>query len=214
MNTLVSRRHFLAGALALRAIDLVAQAGNTNSAGNLVANEAGGFLFVPGTPLFRFAAVAAPGFDIVRATFRHPPLSRKASMRSSGTCARRAGPSPSSRQPAFVVAGIPEVRFLEKSQEIVAPNDVSLEGLRQKTVFVLESIERLLASIGAKWNDVTGIQLYTIRDLHPLIESVVLPRIGPAAARGIHWHYTLLPLEGGDVEIDVRSVREELNLEA
>lgn len=59
--------------------------------------------------------------------------------------------------------------------------------------------------MGAGWSDVTGIQLYTVRDLHPLIESV-----GEAAMRGIQWHYVLLPVAGGDVEIDVRLVRAEL----
>ena len=80
-------------------------------------------------------------------------------------------------------------------------------------MFVLESIERLLADIGAGWSDVTGIQLYTVRNLHPLLESVVLPKIGDAAQRGIQWHHVLLPVVGGDVEIDVRSVQAELTID-
>jgi hypothetical protein len=123
-----------------------------------------------------------------------------------------ATPSTSGR-PMFVVAGIPEVRFAAPTPEIVAENDSSLAGLREKTVFVLESIERLLADVGAGWSDVTGMQLYTVRDLHPLLESVVLPKIGDAAWRGIQWHHVLLPLIGGDVEIDVRSVRTELTID-
>jgi hypothetical protein len=117
--------------------------------------------------------------------------------------------SASSRRPTFVIAGIPEVRFLGPKSEIVAKGDVSLNGLRQKTAFVLDTIAGLLTTMGVGWSEVTGIQLYTVRDLHPLVESVLLPRIGPAAQRGIQWHYVLLPLEGGDVEIDVRSVRAE-----
>jgi hypothetical protein len=122
--------------------------------------------------------------------------------------------SQSSRRPTFVVAGIPEVRFLDPNPEIVAKDDSSLDGLRRKTIFILETIEGLLAAMGAEWNDVTGIQLYTVRDLHPLIESVVLPRIGGAAKRGIQWHYVLLPVVGGDVEIDVRSVRAEFTIDS
>jgi hypothetical protein len=121
---------------------------------------------------------------------------------------------PASAPPAsgrtFVVAGIPEVRFLDPTPEIIAKDDASLNGLRQKTTFILETLDGLLATIGASWGDVTGIQLYTVRDLHPLIETVVLPRIREAGMRGIQWHYVLLPVEGGDVEIDVRSVRSEL----
>ena len=108
------------------------------------------------------------------------------------------------------MAGIPEVRLLDPNPEIVAKDDVSLSGLRQKTIFILETIEGLLKAMAVGWRDVTGIQLYTVRDLHPLIDSVVLPRIGEAAMRGIQWHYVLLPVVGGDVEIDVRSVRAEL----
>jgi hypothetical protein len=121
--------------------------------------------------------------------------------------------SPSKRLTTFVVAGIPEVRFLDPNPEIVAKDDLSLNGLRQKTIFILETIEGLLTTLGAGWSDVTGIQLYTVRDLHPLIESVVLPRIGEAAMRGIQWHYVLLPVVGGDVEIDVRSVRADLMID-
>jgi hypothetical protein len=124
-----------------------------------------------------------------------------------------ATPPASSRAPTFVVAGIPEVRLLDPNPEIVAKDDVSLNGLRQKTIFILETIESLLTTLGVGWSDVTGMQLYTVRDVHPLIEGVVLPRIGEAAIRGMHWHYVLLPVVGGDVEIDVRSVRTELTID-
>jgi hypothetical protein len=235
---------------------------------------------VPGVPFFSFGAVAASGFEMVRVTFRRPPLfpeglaaverhlraagrpiealcgfelrnGRQATMREFMTFndsyidrLRRAGvlvkeqmpltrsnlvltgtdashrihaftytmpaSSPSSRPPTFVVAGIPDVRLLDPNPEIVAKDDLSQNGLRQKTIFILETIESLLTTMGAGWGDVTGIQLYTVRDLHPLIESIVLPRLGEAAMRGIQWHYVLLPVGGGDVEIDVRSVRAEL----
>lgn len=56
-------------------------------------------------------------------------------------------------------------------------------------MFVLESIERLLADVGAGWSDVTGIHLYTVRDLHPLLETVVLAKIDDAAQRGTQWHH-------------------------
>ena len=39
----------------------------------LVANERGGYSFIPGTPFFSFVAVASRGFEMVRAIFRRPP---------------------------------------------------------------------------------------------------------------------------------------------
>jgi hypothetical protein len=282
MITPISRRELLAGAFALGSTRLVSSQGAAmdKAPGKLVANEPGGYLFVPGLPFFSFGAVATGGFEMVRAIFRNPPVfpeglavverhlraagrpiqalcgfelrnGRQATMREFMTFndsyinrLRRAGvlvkeqmpltrsnlvlrgsdashrihafsytvpaSSPSSRRPTFVVAGIPEVRFLGPEPEIVAKDDLSITGLRQKTTFILETIEGLLTTMEAGWSDVTGIQLYTVRDLHPLMESVVLPRIGEAAMRGIQWHHVLLPIGGGEVEIDVRSVRADL----
>jgi hypothetical protein len=272
----------LAGAFELGGLRLVSSqsAARNTATGKLVANERGGYLFVPGVPFFSFGAVAASGFEMVRATFRRPPLfpeglaavdrhlraagrpiqalsgfelrnGHQATMqefmafndsyidrlRRAGVLVKEQMPltrsnlvvtgtdashrihafsytmpasSASSRPPTFVVAGIPEVRFLDPNTEIVAKGDLSQNGLRQKTIFILETIESLLTTMGAGWSDVTGIQLYTVSDLHRLIETVVLPQIGEARMRGIEWHYVLLPVAGGDIEIDVRSVRAEL----
>lgn len=281
--TSISRRELVAGLLAVGGLRVAAQPRATDGpAGKLVANQRGGYLFVPGTPFFSMGAIAASGFEVIRATFRRPlafPEGLEAverHLRAAGRpihalCGfelrngrqatmpefmafndnyidrlRRAGvlvndqmpvtrsnlvlagtdashrihafsytvSTPSSRRrPTFVVAGIPEVRLLDPNPEIVAKDDVSLNGLRQKTNFILETIESLLTTMGVGWSDVTGMQLYTVRDLHPLIESVVLRRIGEAAIRGMQWHYVLLPVVGGDVEIDVRSVRMELTID-
>ena len=283
MLTLVSRRDLLVAAFALGGgFRLVSSQtrGAGEAPGRLVANERGGYLFVPGTPFFSLGAVAARGFEVVRATFRRPPAFpggldaverhlravgrpmqavcgfelrngrqatmpefmtfndsyidrlRRADMLVNGQmplvrsnlvitdteAAHRihafsytvAASSQPSHVPTFVVAGIPEVRLLDPDPEIVARDDVSINGLRLKTIFILETIEGLLTSMGAGWGDVTGVQLYTVRDLHPLIESVLLPRMGVAALRGIQWHFVLLPVVGGDVELDVRSVRAEV----
>jgi hypothetical protein len=252
------------------------------ASGSLVANERGGYQFLPGQPFFSLGAIAASGFEISRAIFRQAPIfpeglsAVERHLRAAGrplqalcglelrnghqanmqefmafndryieTLRKRSmlvtdqmpvtrsnlvvtgaeavhrihaftytvPASSLSSRPTFVIAGIPEVRFGPTS-EIVARDDVSLNGLRQKTAFVLETIAGLLTTMGVGWRDVTGIQLYTVRDLHPLVETFVLPRIGDAAQRGIHWHYVLLPLEGGDVEIDVRSVRAELTIDS
>jgi hypothetical protein len=120
---------------------------------------------------------------------------------------------PSGRAPTFMLAGIPDVSNLGPGAERVAKDDFSTEGLRQKTVFILDTIEALLKTMGVGWREVTGVQLYTVRDMHPLLASVLLPRIGDAARLGIQWHLTQLPVVGGDVEIDVRSIRMELTLD-
>ena len=121
----------------------------------------------------------------------------------------------SGRAPSFMLAGIPDVRNLGRGAErvVVAEGDFSTEGLRQKTVFILDTIDSLLETMGVSWRDVTGVQLYTVRDMYPLLAGVLLPRIGDAARLGIQWHLAQLPVIGGEVEISVRSIRMELTLD-
>jgi hypothetical protein len=75
MLTTVTRRDLLAGAFALGGLRPVSPQSRAadKAPGRLVANERGGYLFVPGTPFFSLGAVAVSGFEVVRATFRSPP---------------------------------------------------------------------------------------------------------------------------------------------
>jgi hypothetical protein len=66
--------------------------------------------------------------------------------------------SPSNGLPTFVVAGIPEVRVLDSNPAIVAKDNLSLNGLRQKTIFILETIEGLLTTMGAAWSDLSAFE--------------------------------------------------------
>ena len=295
MNEPISRRNLLAGAIALGGARLrppqrVAAPGPL---GRLIANERGGYLYVPGVPFLSFGAVAADGFEIVRATFRQPPAFPEgfgaverhlraagrpvqalcgfemrngrqatvpefmafndryiATLRTAGVFAgermplvrsnlvlsgvesahtihaftyTRPAASRASR-PTFVVAGMPDVRLVDlvvagkyvgsnTGPQVVAPGDVSPAGLRQKTMFVLDTIDAVLGTMSAGWRDVTGIQLYTVEDLHPLLADVIYPRLGEAARHGIQWHHVRLPVASGDVEIDVRSVSAELTID-
>ena len=248
---------------------------------NLVPNKSGGYLFLPGTETFSFGAVAADGFQIVRALYRNPPhfpegleeikkymskINRpiqalcglelrsghqgtlpeflafnkfyvkqlqklgllvnnqvpiaRTNMAIPGTEAAERiyaftytiplTNSSSKQPPTFMLAGIPDVRNLRTKPEIVSEGDTSMDGLRQKMTFILETIGELLQTINAGWSDVTGIQLYTMHDVHPLITSIMLPKVGEAGHRGIKWHNVQLPVVGGDMEIDVRSTCMEL----
>lgn len=121
--------------------------------------------------------------------------------------------------PTFVLAGMPEIRNLRAAVErreppaIVAVSDTTPAGvptaaaLRAKTEFILAAIDETLRTVGAGWPDVTGIQLYTAHDVHPLVSALVLPHVGPAARFGVEWHHTYPP--GVHVEIGVRGIRLE-----
>jgi len=123
--------------------------------------------------------------------------------------------------PSFVVSAVPEVRNLRRagigaeSADFVAVGDttaagaLTLEGLRKKIEFVLSAISDSLRALGVGWSDATGLQLYTLENAHPLLEKVILPRLGGAARLGIQWHHAHPPGLINLVEIDVRGVRIE-----
>ena len=120
-------------------------------------------------------------------------------------------PAALAARPAYVLAGAPEMGIREDGKrELVAAGDVSLEGLRRKIVCVLDNLGKLLNEMNVGWNDATAVNLYTVHDVHPLFENVLLPPLGAAANRGIRWHYSRPPVVGLEMEIDAYSAREEL----
>jgi len=108
----------------------------------------------------------------------------------------------------FVVAGSGEWpeggRFPE---DIVARGDITASGLSEKARFVLAKMEDRLASLGASWPQASAVQVYTVHDIHPLIETEILKRVGNGA--GLTWHYCRPPIRELEYEMDVRGVAVE-----
>ena len=107
--------------------------------------------------------------------------------------------------PSFVISGAaerPEVRR----------GETSLDALREKTADVMATMGGRLAQIAAPWADVTTLNVYTTAPLHAVLETDILARIGSAAVHGIHWFYSRPPVEGLDIEMDVRCTRQEMRL--
>lgn len=106
-------------------------------------------------------------------------------------------------EPGFVLAGVPEIASRQGSKrEIVAAGDVSAEGMRRKTVCVLDGLGAVLGEIGRRWDDATAVNLYTVRDAYPLLANALLPALGGGGQRGIRWHYARPPVIGLELEID------------
>jgi hypothetical protein len=122
--------------------------------------------------------------------------------------------------PTFVLAGIPEIRNLRAAglgrerPDIVAMGDTTSDGfptlaaLRQKTEFILTALDQTMRTLGVEWADVTGVQLYTVHNAHPLLADHILPRLGVAARLGVEGHHAGPP--GVQVEIGVRGMRQEI----
>ena len=123
-------------------------------------------------------------------------------------------PATSGARPAFVLAGVPEIASRQGAKrEIVAAGDVSLEGLRRKQQCVLQVLGALLDEMKLQWSEASAVNLYTVHDLFPLFERELLSALGPAAYRGVRWHYARPPVVGLEIEIDGYAARQELVLE-
>lgn len=111
----------------------------------------------------------------------------------------------------FVAAGSGEARGETSgsyADRIVRLGDQSPEGMRDKAVYVLGEMERRMAALGCGWGDVTTTQLYSVYDIHPFFAPEIVAR--GAAPAGLTWHYARPPVEGLDLEIDVRGLSREL----
>ena len=115
---------------------------------------------------------------------------------------------PAQRAVSVVVAGSGEWpeggRFPD---DIVARGDVSAAGLQAKARSVLDTMQRRLSALGAAWSEVTGVQVYTVHDIHAIVRDDIIPRAGNGA--GVSWHYCRPPIEELEYEMDVRSVAVE-----
>jgi hypothetical protein len=107
--------------------------------------------------------------------------------------------------PTFVVSGVPEATTIR-------PGDNSPEALREKTHNVVGTLDERLGALGAGWEQLTAMGLYTVLDLFPVLRDEVLAKAGPAGLNGIQWFYGLPPVQGGAIEIDVRSIQREIRV--
>jgi hypothetical protein len=110
------------------------------------------------------------------------------------------------RKRSFVIAGsgeAPEGRGNYRDH-IIRLGETSSEAMRDKASWVLGEMERRMAAFGAKWEDVTASQIYTVHDIHPFLEGEVMRR--GSGRHGVTWHYTRPPVVDLEYEMDCRRV--------
>lgn len=119
---------------------------------------------------------------------------------------------PSGRpEPTLVVAGAGEMESAS-FDDIVRRGDTSADGLAEKAKTVLKIMSKRLAGLEAGWPQVTAIDIYCVHDIHAIMQSTILPELGKAAQRGIHWYHSRPPVLDIDYEMDVRVVHQEIVL--
>jgi hypothetical protein len=108
--------------------------------------------------------------------------------------------------PSFVVAGSGEALEGRGNyrDHTVAPGDTSPAGMLAKAGYVLGEMERRMALLGFGWADTSGVQAYTVYDIHPFLAGEVVRR--GAARHGLTWQYCRPPVAGLDYEMDCRGV--------
>jgi hypothetical protein len=96
---------------------------------------------------------------------------------------------------------------------MIRHGDVSAEGMQEKVSFVLGLMEKRLAALGATWQQVTAVSVYTVQNIFPLLAPLLLPRLGPAKIHGLRWHFVRPPVQGMEFEMDLSGSRRMLVLE-
>ncbi|MFC4350231.1 hypothetical protein ACFOW6_01615 [Fodinicurvata halophila] len=107
---------------------------------------------------------------------------------------------------SFVIAGSGEAPEGKGNyrDHIIRRGDTSPEGVREKARWVLDEMERRMAFFGAGWQETTGVQLYTVHDVHELVPEEIVGR--GAARHGLTWHFARPPVQELDYEMDCRRV--------
>lgn len=112
--------------------------------------------------------------------------------------------------PSFVISGageLPEGSL--DPHDVVRRGETSPDALREKARFVMRLMSSRLAGIDASWKQVTAAQVYTVHDIHSLLEPEILGGMGDAASLGIQWHFARPPIESIEYEMDLRGCRRE-----
>jgi len=115
-------------------------------------------------------------------------------------------------RPSFMLSGAAEIQRSEKGTEIVSRGDVSPQGLSQKTQAVLEVLTDRLQEFSLAWTDVTAVELYTVHNVYPLLETEILPGLASGGHHGLRWHYARPPVTEVEVEMGAQGLYQELVL--
>ncbi len=117
--------------------------------------------------------------------------------------------------PSFIVAGAGDLddQANLKSSAIVRPNELNPDALEEKVKVVMKVMNERLLGLGANYDEVSSISIYTTIPLHTFIKDAILKPIGTAALQGVNWYYSNPPIKGLAYEMDMRGIRKELVLE-
>jgi hypothetical protein len=114
---------------------------------------------------------------------------------------------------SFVVAGSGEAHegsgpYRDKT---IRHGEINPDAIAEKGRFVLGVMEARMAALGTGWSSTTGVQVYTVHDIHPFLGGEIVAR--GAAKHGLTWHFCRPPVIGLEFEMDCRGVAMERVIE-
>jgi hypothetical protein len=115
------------------------------------------------------------------------------------------------RASTFCVSGTADI---DPEGKIIAQGDRSREGMRQKLQYVVGVITDRLGKLGLSWKDATHTDLCLAQDIGDLLDTLVMPGMQGAGARGLRVHLARPPIIDAEVELETRGVRRELVMSA
>ena len=248
----------------------------------LFENKKGQYRFLKGIDPYSCGVIAAPGYEVVHATFRHPPPWREGfrmadrHLRDSGRgrhalcgvelrcpephpmdgfirfngayCDLLAswdlpvdGMNPVARtnvapvhgppgetvmqafsytvpcreqeSGTFVIAGAGELREgVLTNDGIVRRGETGSGALREKAAYVVRVMADRLEGLGANWDLVTTVDVYTAHPLEGILDEVLLPCVGGAQRHGLRLYRARPPVIEIEFEMDLRGVMREIRI--
>lgn len=116
--------------------------------------------------------------------------------------------------PTFIVAGAGDLRdqAILAPEAVVRPGEETLDALREKVACVMAVMQARLGGLGMRWANATMVNLYTTRNIQPLLAEAILNPLNEAATHGVHCYYSHPPIVDLAFEMDLRGVRQEVRL--
>ncbi len=114
---------------------------------------------------------------------------------------------------SLVVAGageLPEGSL--KPEDVVRRGDTSPDALREKVRFVMGLMSGRITGLGATWDQVTAVNMYTVHAVCGMLADEIVRPMGASAVHGVTWCYTRPPIVSIEYEMDVRGVAREMVL--
>jgi len=119
----------------------------------------------------------------------------------------------STPSPTFIVAGSGELRDRAQGPDgIVRRGDTSSKAMAEKARFVMGIMQDRLRGLGGDWSRVSAIEVYTAMPVDSAMLDEILRPAGPAAIHGLRFFPSRPPIQGLEVEVDMRGVAREVVL--